>query len=68
MIELIIIFVFLFKDKIANSSGDTFTMRTVDKSMKFVTATIQGLRKWSKYREQVPLVFEIFGKHVTVMC
>ena len=44
--------------------GETgFTLQTVDKTMKFVTSTIQGVRKWNEYRDQIPLVFEIFGKH-----
>ena len=38
-------------------------MQTVDKTMKFVTSSIQGVRKWSEYRDQIPLVFEIFGKN-----
>ena len=46
-----------------SGSGETgFTLQTIDKTMKFVTTTIQGVRKWSEYRDQVPLTFEIFGE------
>jgi hypothetical protein len=48
----------------SNQSADTgFTIQTVDKTMKFVTSTIQGVRKWSEYRDQIPLIFEVFGKY-----
>ena len=48
-----------------SGNGETgFTLQTVDKTMKFVTSTIQGVRKWSEYRDQIPLVFEIFGRYI----
>lgn len=44
-----------------------FSLQTVDKSIRVVTTTIQGVKKWSEYRDQVPLVFEIFGKSIVLV-
>ncbi|XP_028396814.1 spermatogenesis-associated protein 22-like [Dendronephthya gigantea] len=45
-----------------NIDGETgFSLQTVDKSMKFLTTTIKGARKWSEFRDQIPLVFEVFA-------
>ncbi|KAL3856452.1 hypothetical protein ACJMK2_011209 [Sinanodonta woodiana] len=34
---------------------------TLNKDLHVITATVAGVKKWSKYKEQVPLMFEVFG-------
>ena len=33
----------------------------VDNSLKLITATVAGMKHWNRFRDQLPVLFEIFG-------
>ncbi|XP_033748542.1 spermatogenesis-associated protein 22-like isoform X2 [Pecten maximus] len=37
------------------------TGQKADKSLHLITSTIQGVKHWSKYRDSVNMIFEVFG-------
>lgn len=38
-----------------------------DKSFKVITATIQSILKWKEYGDKVALLYESFGKNMTLL-
>lgn len=39
----------------------TKTDQKVDKSLHLITASIQGVKHWSKYRDSINMIFEVYG-------
>jgi len=38
-----------------------------DKSFKVITATIQSILEWKEYEDKVALLYESFGKNMTLL-
>ena len=36
-----------------------------DKSLKFLTATVQSVLKWKQYEDMVTSIYEVFGENFT---
>ena len=50
------------------SSKQVNLMSTIpDKSLEFITCSIGNIQKWTEYRDQLSLIFEVFGKNNIVI-
>lgn len=47
--------------KPTSSQGKLPTKPAVENSLRILTAVIEGMRHWSKFKDRVPYLFEIFG-------
>ena len=38
-----------------------------DKTLKVITATIEGMKHWVRYKNTAPMIFQLVGTHTTVL-